>query len=611
MTNEILILDLETRTYGKPDADKDKIKLFGCYSYITNRPYILTDISEIQTLINKHKYIVGFNIKKYDNPILQRHGISLKYKYIIDLMDIFKRRAGQMMIKKGMLKDLLMSYSLDYITKTLDIVSDDTAKKKIDYTLFQKDKWTPEELKEIKEYLVRDIDVTKKLYEWTENHFSSLKSFLTEHDIKSKAYLTASPASIAYKAICKAMKWSEEYGQGWEEDDESISGGYVAYPAGERFEGNIYCLDFNSLYPHIMIMCNLYGRRENNVSDRPFWIGGDKWKVDGSYYSDELAEVGKLLKKWYADRVEFKKVKDPREYGIKIIINIIYGILNNPTYIRVYDKIAGGDCTRIGRQWTRYARKIFREAGYKIIYSDTDSIYIQDPYNDKEKMLKVKDEIINTIKQTVPFPQDTFDMGIDAEINYMFFFKGGGKENDDEMDDDDYVNKAKGFMKKNYIYVEQDGKVVIKNLGIRKKSNSPLSKKIFNDDLMPKIKEGQVKFSKTLITNLITKYLEEDIMLASLRKDVGTLEQYKKSPTGLQAQISKQYGPGIHFLIPNTKNIGVGKGKSYCTVEEFNERKLNWTHIDTTGIWKELDYFIKPLKVISIFDFDKKTGNIR
>ena len=158
-------------------------------------------------------------------------------------------------------------------------------------------------------------------------------------------------------------------------------------------------------------------------------------------------------------------------------------------------------------------------------------------------------------------------------------------------------------MKKNYIFVTKEGKVEIKNLGIRKKSNSALSKKIFNEDLIPKIKEGQVKFSKTFITNLINKYLEGDIMLAALRKDVGTLEQYKKSPTGLQAQISQKYGSGIHFLIPNTKNIGVGKGKSYCTEDEFKERKLNWTHIDTTGIWKELDYFIKPQKVISIFDF--------
>ena len=604
MNKEVLIYDIETQTFGKPDSEKDKLRMFVCYSYITNRPYILTETSEIQTVINKHKYLVGFNNKKYDDPILQRHGISLKYKYIIDLMEIFKRRAGQMKIKKGMLKDLLMEYKLDYITKMLGIVDEESGKKEIDYNMFQKSKLTPEELKEMKEYAIRDIEVTKKLYEWVEDYFKNFKELLNEIDIKRKTYLTAQTTNIAYKAICKSLGWTEEYGSDWTEDEDRIKGGYVAYPAGERFEGNILLFDYASLYPHVMIQCNLFGRRLNNASERPFWIGADKWKVEGSYYSDKLNDVGKLLKKWFADRKELKMKGDSKEYTIKIMLNSVYGATDYPAYVRLYDKIVAGDCTRIGRQWIQYARKVFKDNGYANCYSDTDSCYILDPYNDTEKAVKLANQIVEDIKKTVPFPQDTFEFELEDEIKYLYFFKGGNKDKEDEgLDEDDYINKPKGFLKKNYIYVTKDGKVVIKNLGIRKKSNSAISKKIFNDDLMPKIKEGQIKFSKTFITNLINKYLEEDVMNAALRKDVGTLEQYKKSPTGLQAQISQKYGSGIHFLIPNIKNIGVGKGKSYCTIEEFKERKLNWTHIDTTGIWNELDYFIKPQQVKSIFDF--------
>ncbi len=533
---------------------------------------------------------------------------------MIDLREIFERRAGGMKIKKGMLGDLLMKYSLDYITKMLDIVDDETGKDIIDYSIFQKDVWTKEETAEVIKYTKKDIDVTRKLYEWVESYFESFKFFIKEEDVRKKVYLTASIAKFTYKAICKAMNWEETYkGDG----EGKIQGGYVAYPAGDRFEGDIYCMDFNSLYPFIMIMCNLYNRIKTGNNDGDVWFGGNKWKVEGVYNSKKLSTVCELLLKWYKDRLLYKEQGDRREYTIKIIINTIYGILTNPYYAQVYDLIAGGDCTRIGRQWTKYARKVFREAGYPVLYTDTDSVYIKDPFNNKEAMLKIKDKIINDIKETVPFAQELFDMGIDDEIKYMFFFKGGSKEDkdsDSEMDSDDFLNKPKGLMKKNYIYVkkvfDKEGNyikddVVIKNLGVRKKSNSGLSKEIFWKHMVPKIIEnGEAKFSKAYVKNLISELLEKDMNLAALRKSVGRPEQYSvKSPNSLPAQISRKYGSGIYFMIPNTKSIGVGKGKSYCTLEEFQKHKLRIEHIDLSNVWNELDYFIKPVVVKNIFAY--------
>jgi len=422
-------------------------------------------------------------------------------------------------------------------------------------------------------------------------------------------------------------------------------------------------LSHNSLYPHIMIQCNLYGRKRDGViNDRPVWYGNGKWKVDGAYYSDEMAGVGVLLKTWYYTRLFYKRkfivvetneeagmediekyigkeiyhvastndkneiVKitvtdrtvnkykelvaqgiDRREYTIKIILNTVYGILNHSYYTKVFDITAGGDCTRIGRQWTKYARKVFRDNGYKVLYTDTDSVYISDPFNNKEKMFKVKDQIIKDIKDTVPFQQETFDMGIDDEIKYMFFFKGGNKKIDDEdedEDEDDKLNKRLGFMKKNYIYVTKSGKVKIKNLGVNKKSITPVTKKIFWEYLVPQIKEkGEVKFSKRYLKDLIKKLLTENIELACMRKVVGDISLYKNSMTGIQAQISQKYGAGIHFLIPNIRDVGIGKGVKLCTLEEFKKRNFTLDDIDYKNIWSELEYFIKPVVTKSIFDY--------
>jgi len=201
-----------------------------------------------------------------------------------------------------------------------------------------------------------------------------------------------------------------------------------------------------------------------------------------------------------------------------------------------------------------------------------------------------------------------FELKLECEIKYAFFFKGHDKNQEDEiLDEDDFKYKPLNLLKKNYVMVDVNNKIIIKNLGIRKKSNSALSRKIFWDYLVPQIKEGQIKFSRAYLRNLIQDLLQQDISLAALRKDVGHINQYNKSPNSLSAQITKKYGAGIYFLIPNTKGIGVGKGKSYCTLEEFKEHNLRLEHIDLSNVWSELEYFIKPVVTKNIFDYEVKT----
>ncbi len=504
-------------------------------------------------------------------------------------------RAGAMKIDKGMLGDLLMSYSLDFISQTIGIVKNNGKIKDFDYMLLNKDSWSKEEKENIKEYTLKDIEVTKKMYDWLENYFEGFKPFLKEEDNKKKDYLTIPISVFAYKSICKAMNWQEEYAK--KNHHTSYGGGYVAYPAGEHFSGNIYCLDFNSLYPSIMHQCNIYSpvaySNDGDEAIKTCWTGNNKFKVEGCYDTRQQGKVEKLLKEWYEQRLIWKKQRDPREYSIKIIINTIYGLLGNEAFKHIANPISAGDVTRIGRQWVKLSRTRFKEAGYEVIYTDTDSVYIIDKVNDKEKMLKVKDKIIQEIKENIPFPYENFDMGVDDEISDMWFFKGGikDKDTDDEMDEMDFENKSKGFMKKNYIYRTIDGKVKVKNLGVRKKSTSALTRKIFWDYLIPKIsQERKVKFPKEYFVEVIDEILKKDIKTAAKRFQVAPLETYKLDGQ-LQAQIAKEYGPGIHFLIRN-KRIGIGKGVKYCTIDEFISSKLTTKDLVLTGIWKELAYFI-------------------
>jgi DNA polymerase elongation subunit (family B) len=658
--NNKLIYDIESATIdGKPDATKDVLKIVGVYSYIDEKLKVIPAIDKeyIKKIFNVHKFLIGFNNKEFDNVILKRFGYDLEYKRVIDLYEIIKKRAGVMATDKGRLQDILMEYTLDYITRTLGLVDDETAKDEIDYNIFKKDKWTSEERKDIIKYTKRDLEITKKLYEYIEKYFEPFKEFISQNDIDGKYYLTDSIAKFTYKAICHAMKWEPIYNTDFNVVEQDFEGGYVSYPSCEKASGNIYCIDFNSAYPHIMIMCNLYGR---NKKSKQGWHGGGVWDVEGYYDDNVMSDISKVIRKWYYLRMfyklkgvlengnefKFKNISkyigqkfyttsenkdsfdillkeitpeivnkylelckdgiNKKEYTIKICINTMYGILSKSYYELVHDQVAAADCTRIGRQWVKYMRKKFREAGYELLYTDSDSVYIKDVFNDKERMLKVKDEIIKDILNTVPFPQPTFDAGIDAEIKHIYFFKGrvtGDKDSDNEMDEDDFINKPKGLMKKNYIYVTTDNKLTIKNLGIARKNVSALSKKIFWDYLSPQIINGKIKFKRTEIDNLMKRLLREDITLAYMRKNVDTLNKYNKSLTGIQAQISKRYGPGIHFLIPNIRGIGVGKQIKYCSIDEFNKYDMSINDIDYTNFWKELNYFIETKKTYDLFNW--------
>jgi DNA polymerase elongation subunit (family B) len=291
-------------------------------------------------------------------------------------------------------------------------------------------------------------------------------------------------------------------------------------------------------------------------------------------------------------------------------MNASYGIFLVPYYKKVFDSMAGGDCTRIGRQWIKYFRKCFRDAGFVNIMTDTDSVVVK---GDREKILAVKDKAVNDILVTVPFPQDLFNMKIEAEVKYIYFFKGKDEDTsiEDDLDEDDFINKSQNLMKKNYIYVTKDDKLVVKNLGIQKKSNTPLSKKIFWEHLVPEIKKGTIEFKRTYIKNLMMELLTKDLSLIMLRKEVGPIEQYIKSPGSIHAQIAQRYGVGIHFIIPNNASIGVGKDKKrYCTMEEFKARGLTISNIDLDNVWKELDYFLVQPKIANLFDYveEKKDG---
>ena len=559
--------------------------------------YVWTsNINEMAMLLNQANVVIGWNNEGFDNVIMKRFGVSFYGKTIIDLMPVihgkhFGNGVGRnaiMFTPEG--KPLNKACRTKKLADTTIALGGPHKIGDFDYSLFKKPFGilSKEQQDEALEYLEADINATKYIFDYTDKFFEFFRDgslslpwgeryFLTDEQRQKFSHINASTASLVYKALCNLCDLPEKYAQNVE--TQHFGGGFVADPEVETAKGKIYCLDYNSLYPHIMMQANLY--------QKGGWSGTGISTTVGSYDGNNMGRVAECLKLLYAERQRLKGIGDKREYTIKIIINTMYGLLGNPVFASVADYTAAEDCTKLGQQWVKAARLHFKENGYKTLYTDTDSVYVLDPFNDKKRLLDCKDKHIADIKKSVPFPQDTFDMGVDDEIKFIAFSK-----------------KEDRLLKKNYLYVTNAGKLKIKGLKIIKSNCTRLSRKIFDTFIKSEIIDNSKhKFQKSQFEKWIYDLLSVDKTLASVFYRVKSAQSYAIS-SQIQAMIANHplYGEGSHQFIKTRERHpkGAGVDGTYVGVQFADEIRL--TQIDFDVVWSELEPFIEETQK-TLFNF--------
>lgn len=584
-TKSILVYDIET---DSTDIEQAKLKFFGCYSYLSGKRYYLTDSPEdlefIKEIFDNHDVIVGFNQKGYDNPIMEKYGIDFRGKVQVDLYEALaepyldtktrERRGGKG--RGGFMGLDLNSWSLSNIVSALKL--GEYKQDDFDYNILKKTVFTKEEKKYILDYLAQDITITKRLFEFTHKFYSPFIEYLPTYDVLRFNYITSSIASLSYKIICNLAELPETYGNNATRD--KYAGGFVFKPRKSGHVGTVLCLDFNSLYPSIYRCFNLTMPANHETKPEDTFTGNEIISVEGKYRTDEYGAVERVLGELYHKRQMYKADGDKREYLIKIIINSFYGASASPIFEQVYNPTAAADCTRIGRQMVKFAAKYLEERGIEFLYGDTDSCYVAINDYTIDEAMEIAGDIVDIFKNNMPFPNDDFGFGLDAVMDAMWFVR----------------NPDGTFKKKNYIYVERleddSRKLKLKGLQLIKSDASKLAVQVFNNHLKEQIIENlSIDFRKDYLEQLIWHELrEEGIDIAVKGYKVRPTEEYS-SETSIHYQISDRYGEGYHELIPNFV-FGVGKGKKYCTIEEFEQNDLSVEDIDLESVWKNLSPFV-------------------
>lgn len=327
----------------------------------------------------------------------------------------------------------------------------------------------------------------------------------------------------------------------------------------------IYCLDFNSLYPSMYMGGNLY----SPVKEGNGWCGSllypniesnDEDGVTGTY-SQEQGKIEKVIQWLFNQRKTFPK-SDPRNLAYKIVLNTIYGISGSAKFKSVYNLTTASDCTAMARRSIKYARRIFMKNGYECIYTDTDSIYVKDPFNNEKKIMDLAEYISENQRKSFNVYIPTHKLAFESKIKRMYFFR----------------DKDGKFIKKHYIYVTDEDKVVIKGINVKRGNCSRIAKEFFDCVIKKRILDNTFELydPDILLEELkaFTMHGREDLLQRKYRtKDPSyyKIADGKDEATGLYYQIAKRYGMGCHYLVMN-KRIGPGKGIHYATIDELKEK---------------------------------------
>jgi len=654
LKKSVLVLDLETSAFwsdGKPvdiNTNFDEYvkrgwpKWFGAYSYKHDKVYldqVKGNEQKIRDLIEEHNVVCGFNNIEFDTPILYNRNLMPQNKRIlqVDCMQIlgatsFYNRSGASFKNRGQLMGYKMKRnSLKAMAQAMGLP---TQKGDIDYKIFQKDGWTPEEKAEIKVYLKADVMATKQMFDKLWDFWKIYSDWISPFNVRNLSWIRSSIASLTYKAACHTLKVEETYGEKVEGKEEM--GGRVIEPKYEEAR-NVWYADFTALYAHLMAMFNLFAELDARVAgmfrdktgymgqefQRKMIFGGNEmFKVKGYYDISGQHPLSKDVAEKIAKRIHLKKTdpKNPMVYALKIFLNSLYGAARSPVFEQIHTSNLGWDCAWLGQQMQEYLEKRMKDFGFETIAGDTDSIFIRlkNPVerlldfsienpglmsNEKTYVQYCLNTIVEEIKAHSPFPCDTF--GIDIEhgqaLDYVMWpfseqpIKGPDGKN---------LKNEKGRLikewqpkKKNYVYIV-GGKLHIKGLPIIKDNATKLGVKILNDSLRDKIvSQGSAKFSKEFLSLVLQNALAdpENLKLLAVEYKVKPAIAYKKE-SQIQAQISVGYfngGAGVISLIKNKKVGKAGKGSKYATVQEILDAGLGIDELDLTKLRNELSPFVR------------------
>jgi DNA polymerase elongation subunit (family B) len=517
---------------------------FDIYYLISRTLFLLygkkiTDKIDNGTLNNIYfetkKEYVSFNFANIDSDR------GKEYNNGLSPMEFYGRNTYQVLDMLTLYKEItfseLPSYSLEYVAK--NVLGGEYDKKRIgNFT----EEWK-NNFDELIKYnrndveLIRELERKEKMIDFYEEvrmmtHLPKISMATSRNKMIDNLIL------IMYKDKVFPYKSYEEKLN----IEFKPQGEYVFIDENEKnkvFE-KVYVLDFVSMYPNIIRSFNLSPEiMMDSTPSNPTNFIKLNVENEGRYIQlyflkqevlrgilPNLTDYMMKLKEKYtrlrdeAKNEEERKFYETRRFTTKTIINALYGVTEFPGF-RLFDARLGATITYIGRELIKYVKKQLENMGFKVLYGDTDSVFIW----------KDGDFDINVVLK-------------DVNEKIKLWVENLGGKCYLEMDVDKILEKVVFFKKKRYYYIK-NGKIGYVGMDIKRTNTPPIiteglklvsEKYINNEDINPIIEEVK---KRILEENDLTKFFEP----LKLEKDIPTINEKGKVDKG-----SKKNGTYVSMI---------------------------------------------------------------
>lgn len=367
--------------------------------------------------------------------------------------------------------------------------------------------------------------------------------------------ILAMKGEITTRAIIKGKKYK---------------GAIVVAPI-EGIHFDVVVLDFASLYPSVIkthnlsyetIRCTHDECRNNIVPGTTHWVCNKKIGLTARL----VGFLRDIRVKWFKGLAKDQNLSETEkqwykavERALKVFINATYGVFGSENF-ELYCPPLAESTAALGRYAIQKAIEKSKELGVRVLYGDTDSVFLENPTS------KQINELKSWSKQT---------LGIDLDVDKIYRWV------------------ALSSRKKNYLGVFPDGTVDVKGL-LGKKRNTPLfCQDAFLKmlDILKDVKSiDDFEFAKKKIFEIIREsYRKLETKKYSL-KELAIRVQLTK-PLRSYVKTTPQHVKAAKLLASKGKDIAVGQIISYVkTTTQPNVKPIELASINEIDVkkYKEL-----------------------
>ncbi|MDK2795546.1 MAG: polymerase, archaea type [Archaeoglobaceae archaeon] len=405
---------------------------------------------------------------------------------------------------------------------------------------------------------------------------------------------------VDWLLLSEARKLGEIAPNAREAPMESYEGAFVIEPERGLHE-NVAELDFASMYPSIMIAYN--------VSPDTITNGNDCYTAPEVGYKFRKQPDGffrRILRMLIEKRREIKremtelsesdprfKLLDIKQQTLKILTNSLYGYMGW-SGARWYCKECAEATTAWGRHFIKTSAKIAEELGFKVLYGDTDSIFVSKPGKSLNELKEEVDRLISEISNKLPV-----QIELDELFKTIFFVE-----------------------KKRYAGLTADGKILVRGLEVRRgdwcelakraqrgvieiilKEKNPQKALDYIREIVRSIKEGKVKLEDYVIYKGLTK---KPSKYESVQAHVKAVK--KAEEIGIVYPVGSKVG---FVIVKGAGNIG-DRAYPIDMIEQFDGENLKIRLRSGEEIKKiDKDYYIEHqiipavLRILERFGFSE------